>query len=315
MPRDIALIVNPRSHSIRRDGSRLEQAGIAGARVIHLRRFDDLPETMHGLARNGIRRICIEGGDGTVVAVLSACLAPGTGFDTDPPEFAVVAGGSTNLAHEIIGLRARTPQAIHDCLTRYTTARVQQTALHVTSEALPYPQIGFLLSTGALPRVMLYVQHEMHGEGNRGNLPILSAILRFLVAPLRYRGKHGNPILRQTPLYLNSPDVTLDGPHLLSLMTTLPYLSSRINPFWGDPPGAIALTHVNWPVIAPRRSLVRILSRWRLRDLADRGITSYCTDELSLHHAGTLMLDGEAMKIATDTRIRVTTTGPLVFLR
>ncbi len=92
----IGLIVNHGSFAVRKRGSMLEDVALElpAASFLRLDDFSDLHGHVHNMARTGVEKVFIEGGDGTLLAAPSAFLAPGTGFEK-APEFTILPGGST----------------------------------------------------------------------------------------------------------------------------------------------------------------------------------------------------------------------------
>lgn len=304
------LIVNPRSHRVARHGPVLQDtvAEMPGGRVFVLHDFATLEREVAAMARAGVRRIFIEGGDGTLMAVLSACVAPGAGFDR-MPAIGVLPGGSTNLGYKILGYGGK---------GRALAARVRagegreeaHRALRVERDGRA-PLLGFLLSTGALARAMLYVQREFHGPGRRGSLAVAAAILRFVAAPGHYLDRDGLPVLRASDLRADlGGGSRVAGAHAFSLMTPLPRLSLGLKPFWGTGPGGIAVTHAAWPQPHFRRTLLRALAA-----RGGPGLSSWRTDAVEICHDGPVMLDGEVLDLGPGARARITLTEPLRFLR
>lgn len=323
MSRHIGLIVNPRSHAVATRGSMLEAVALDLPEAFFLRLddFGDLAPCIGHMARAGVTAIFVEGGDGTLLAVLSACLDPAAGFDR-LPDFAVLPGGSTNLAAEIFGFRGRTPEEITRRIEALANevdppAREEHRALRVESAALPRPAIGFVLSTGSLARAMLYVQREFHGEGRRGRRAVAQAVARFAIAPGRYRDTDGAPVLRASPFEaeLDGATTRIGGAHGFSLMTTLPRLSLGLRPFWGTGPGPVALTHAAWPIQGFRRAIARVLLGLTGPGLARHGLSSHRAASIALQAQGPVVIDGELLPAAPDHRLHVSATQPLGFLR
>lgn len=319
--RRIGLIVNPRSHAVPRRGAMLEAAALdmPDACFLRLDDFSRLDEFACYMARNGVDKVFVEGGDGTLLAVLSACLAPEAGFEV-LPDFAILPGGSTNLAARSFGFRGRTPGQI----TRRILAladevaepvRERHRALRVESTALPRPAIGFVLATGALARAMLYTLRTFFGDNGRGSRAVALAILRFLVAPTRYCDTDGQPVLRPSDLSVQGPGLALEGTHTLCLLSSLPRLSLGLAPFWGVGDGPVRMTHAAWPVHGLRRAIIRILFRLTGPGLAAYGLSSYRAERLELCHEDPVLIDGEMIPRADDGRLRVSATEPLAFLR
>lgn len=312
----LGLIVNPRSHRVARQGAVLAalRDAAAGARCLELIDFAALDDEVAAMAAAGVTRIVVEGGDGTLLAVLSAALAPGAGF-ARPPEFGVLAGGSTNLAARVLGLRAKTPAALARRLAEPAgAAMVAQRALAVSAPGLARPAVGFLLSTGSLARAMAYTQRAFHGAGRRGSMAVAGAILRFLAAPEGYRDDDGAPVLRPSRLRAEGGGQHLDGDHAFSLMTPLARLSLGLAPFWGEAEGPIAMTHAGWPIRGFRRAVLGALTGGSGASLAARGLTSFRGARFEIDHDGPVMIDGELMPAGAG-RLNVTTTPPMTFLR
>lgn len=322
MTRQIGLIVNPRSHAVATRGSMLEAAALdlPDACFLRLDDFADLGPCARHMAAQGVSMIFVEGGDGTLLAVLSACLDPAAGFTT-LPDFAILPGGSTNLAADIFGFHGKTPEEI----TRRIEALANEAdpperevyrALRVQGAALPHPAIGFVLSTGSLARAMLYTQREFHGEGRRGARAVAGAVMRFLLAPGGYRDADGAPVQRGSNMEaVLDGEQRIEGLHTFTLMTTLPRLSLGLRPFWGTGAGAIAMTHAAWPLRGLRRSMVKVVLGLVGPKLARQGLQSFRADVIELHHDSPTVIDGEMLPSAPDHRLHVSVTEPLGFLR
>lgn len=322
MTRQIGLVVNPRSHAVATRGSMLEAAALdlPDACFLRIDDFADLAPCVRHMAARGVSMVFVEGGDGTLLAVLSACLDPAAGFTT-LPDFAILPGGSTNLAADMFAFRGKTPEEITrriEALANEADApeREKYRALRVQGAALPHPAIGFVLSTGSLARAMLYTQREFHGEGRRGARAVAGAVWRFLLAPGRYRDIDGAPVLRGSDLEaLADGKMQIEGLHAFSLMTTLPRLSLGLRPFWGTGAGAIAMTHAIWPIRGLRRAMAKVVLGRGEPGLARHGLRSFRADAIELHHDGPTVIDGEVLPPAPDRRLHVSVTEPLGFLR
>lgn len=320
MSAHIGLIVNPASHAVARRGSMLEAAALdlPGACFLRLDDFRRLAPCIRQMADAGVRQIFVEGGDGTLLAVLSACLAPDVGF-ADLPDFAILPGGSTNLAARSFGFRGKTAGEITGRITALAeggpATREEHRALNVESRALDHPMVGFVLSTGSLARAMLYTQRQFHGEGQRGSRAVAGAIARFLLAPGSYRDVDGAPVLRASNLTVTTPQTTIAGAHAFGLISPLPRLSLGLAPFWGEGAGALAMTHAAWPVRGLRRALIKVMLRLTGAGMARHGFTSLRSDTIDLLHHDPVMIDGEILPMAADRRLHISTTAPLGFLR
>lgn len=314
----VGLITNARSHTVARRGSRLMAvaAMMSAEPCPEATDFATLERDIAAMAAAGVTRIIVEGGDGTLLAVLSAALSPAAGF-ARPPEFGVLAGGSTNLAAHLLGMRAKTPAALIRRISGPAGDDVaHQRALCVSVPGLARTEVGFLMSTGSLARAMDYNQRVFHKAGRRGSLAVAGAIARFVLAPGRYRDTDGAPVLRRSWLRAQGQDMQLDGLHAFCLVSTLPRLNLGLVPFWGTGAGAIAMTHAGWPLPGFRRALLKVLIRRGGAGLAAHGLTSWRGMRFDIDHDGPVMIDGELLPVAAGAgRLSVSATAPLTFLR
>ena len=321
MSAPVGLVVNPRSHTVLRKGSVLEAAArnMPDAALVRFDNVGQLESQMTDLARQGVRQVYVEGGDGTLQAVLTASLAPRTGFDV-LPDFAILPGGSTNLAYKVFGLKLKTPEAALDYIQQRVRhgqrlATVRHQALVIDSASLANPAIGFLLSTGSLARAMVYTQQELHGEGHRGSLAIAGALARLMVWPSRHLGQDGRPLLCPSPLTATASHFRVEGDHALSLMTTLPTLSLRLRPYWGERTAPIAFTHASWPIRGLHAALLKVMTGQAGRHMIRHGLVSHRVDGVRLEYKGPVMLDGEILPVPEDGLFTVSVTPPIRFMR
>ncbi|PWE34025.1 hypothetical protein DDZ14_02360 [Maritimibacter sp. 55A14] len=317
----LGLVLNPRGHMVARKGSVLETAAQAlpGVPFLRIEDFSELSTGLAQMARAGVDRLAVEGGDGTVLAVLSHCMDPATGF-ARMPALSILPGGSTNLAWEACGMMRRDRAGTIERLRELDTAadpgpNVRQRALHVACAHLPRAEVGFLLSTGTLARAMRYTQRNFHGEGRRGAVDVARAVAHFVLTPHRYRDGDGLPLLRASDLDAVLDGRALTGSHALSLMSTLPRLSLGLRPFWGAGDAPIALTHAAWPIRGFRRAVLKILLHRTGPALSRHGLTSYRAGRVTLHHDGPIMIDGEWLSLPAGAELTVTATEPLEFLQ
>lgn len=315
------FIVNPLSHTVQRKGSVLERAArdLKHVELIRISTFANLPDQIRQLTDAGVSAIFVEGGDGTLQAVMTALIGA-CGDAALVPDIAILPGGSTNLAYKIAGLRRHTPGQVADYLSAYRAGsdvfRTPLTALQVNHAGLSSPLAGMLLSTGSLARAMLYTQTQLHGDGQRGSLAVADAALRFVLAPGAYMYASGAPLLRPSELAAESTTFQLRGPHALSLMTALPSLSLGLKPFWGtEEGGAIAYTHAAWPITGFRRAFLKILAGATGPGMAQHGLESHRADEITLTCEDPVVLDGEVLQLPPGGRITVRPTRPFRFLR
>jgi len=313
-----ALICNPGSGSVEKRGSVLECAALARPDIpfVTVDDFDNLPALVGALGRDGVNTFVIEGGDGTLKAVLTA--AECTPEFASPPAIAMLPGGSTNLACKVMGLRRPDAAGVAALMERldagHTGECVSQPALTIETDG-GGREAGFLLSTGSAARAMLYAKREVLGRGARGSLAVVMTALRLLAAPQKTFDQDGAPVLGASRLVLDAGGAHYDGEHAFALMTTLPHLNLGLKPFWGAGEGAVAVTHARWPVDGLRRAALRIAFGQAGPMCEKHGLTSLRAHALTFRHCDRVVLDGEALPCPPDGEFRVGATAPVRFLR
>ena len=319
----VALIANARSHLVAVKGSRLEEVA-RQHRGVPLVWFDTMPAfnaALQDLLKSGHDSFIVEGGDGTVLATLTGC------YNSDPQafadlRFAILPGGSTNLAHEKLGLKQPAVARIRALVDALETDGAPappvtgQPALIVEQDGVSTAQLGFLLSTGSLARGMDHVQHHMFGEGSRGALAIARALLTLAARPRRYTAADGKPLLRPSHFEPRTSGLPVEaGPHAFSLASTFSSLSLGISPFWGEGDGPIHFTWAPWPPEKLRRAILYAAAGRNRQSLEKAGYRSIDTSTLSMTVDGPVMLDGELLRLDPASPLRVRSSEPIRFLR
>jgi len=296
------FIVNPLSERVKRKGSTLEKlATDVGIALFKLDPFDALPETVTQAAKDGVTHVLIEGGDGTVQGVISEFLKQTNIFKTFPA-FSIVPGGMTNQVAKNIGLKANSISAVKRALSGALNP-IQMPLLEVKdSEGATYS--GFLFSTGAIPQITRYTTSQIHRKGIGGSMAVLGGILKGM------RGDD-DALMKTTPVKI---DGLFEGSHLGTVVTTLPSLIMKLDPFWGDGDEPLRTTWVEEGYTGLARN---ILSLWRGNTSKDRskdGFHSKNVDSLSYEYHGDIVLDGEFLSIPSG-KFTVHATRPVTFLR
>lgn len=310
-----AFFVNPLSHTVAKRGSVLDRSGTdKNILRIQIDNFKTLAEDMKNIAHSGIKTIFVEGGDGTIQAVLTEVLNQEKLFER-LPNIVLLPGGMTNLIVEIIGLKKPTPQKVDQLIDQPETGNIAQLPLlRIDPQESAQTHYGFLFSSGALPAATQFCLDKIHTQGIGGAKAVRTTLLRVLMG----RGEEREKILSPTELKLDFNDMSLNGDHLTSIATTLPKLMIGINPFWGTEDGQVRLTHAGPPIKHKVRNVARMFKKnqsekARASMRAD-GFQSWNLNEATLTHDGPLVLDGEVLP---DTKgpINLSASIPLSFLR
>ncbi len=295
------FIVNMLSERVARKGSVLEPlAAETRTDCFRLDPFDALPSAVTQAAKDGVDHVVIEGGDGTVQGVISAFLYQADKFDPFPA-FSIVPGGMTNQVAKNIGLKSAGARTVRSALQGPMQAVDMPLLEVVDSEGPSYA--GFLFSTGAIPQITRYTTGELHRKGIGGSAAVLGGILKGV------RGDD-DTLMQITPVNMEG---LYDGPHLGTVVTTLPSLIMGLDPFWGDGAGPLRVTWVDGEYKGLARNIMQVWVGLKAKDRSPDGLYSKRVDELAYAYNGDIVLDGEFLSIPSG-KFTVRPTRPVTFL-
>lgn len=315
------FIINPKSHKVNMQGSVLTRIAVdyGDIPIVNFDGHTPLDETLTPLLQDGRDTIYVEGGDGTVLAALSTCFAE-RASGRPLPSLAILPGGSTNLTHEILGLKQFDVEALKRRLAQRGRNAAQpdiatHKALLVETSETKTPYVGFLLSTGSLARLMLYTQNNLHGK-TRGSVSIARAILQLALFPRTTKDADGLPLIRASEFTrINADGDESSSETAFSLFSTFEALSLRIRPFWGRDDAPMGFTRAAWPIRRLRLGIARALVGNTPSALQRHGLTSEGASEMVFRTDGPIMIDGEELPMPKDKTIKVTVSPDLEFIR
>ncbi|CAA0126196.1 lipid kinase YegS [Halioglobus japonicus] len=313
----VGLISNPGSGHNRDQFERI-QARIAGQPGIHHRITHseaDIAPALAELAALDIGVLAINGGDGTVSAVLGELLESKV-FDR-PPLIALLPGGTANMNAGDIGVRGSLRKAVNRfcqwCESeRDTTGKLARRALmRVVTDSTEQARYCMFLGGGAVIHGTEYAHREIHSRGLRDDFSLALGTVRTVWG-----------VLRNDPAFNRHVDITLtldDGEPaqydtLILAVSTLQRLSFGMRPFWSQQPGAIRLTLMEQGCTRFARTFFSIVRGHPNRNaIPQSGYRSYNADRLRLAMSGKINLDGELVEVGESAQISAS--EPLEFLR
>lgn len=313
----VGLISNPGSGHNRDQFERI-RARIDGQPGIHHRithSAADIAPALAELAALDIGVLAINGGDGTVSAVLGELLESKL-FDR-PPLIALLPGGTANMNAGDVGVRGSLRKAVNRfcqwCNSgRDTSGKLQQRALmRVVTDDNEQPRYCMFLGGGAVIHGTEYAHREIHSRGLRDDFSLILGTVRTVWG-----------VLRDDPAFNRHVDITLtlddETPTqydtLILAVSTLQRLSFGMRPFWGRQPGAIRLTLMEQGCTRFARTFFSIIRGHPNRNaVPESGYRSHNADQLHLAMTGKINLDGELVEVGESAQISASV--PLEFLR
>ena len=270
----------------------------------------ELPDCLTAMAAAGVTHLVVSGGDGTVLAAVSALLN-NSPFKT-PPCLSLLSAGMTNvIAHEV-GQPGLPATGLKRLVARVEAGEsgdmLERPVLSVDFGDGRVVERGFLIGGVGFYQGTQLVRRDIHNLGVKqifaAKLGIAWSILKILTfGPGSWSGFHGENI-----------GITIDGRTerrdcFMFLGSTLNSVLPGVAPFWGDGPGRLQLTTIDAP---PRRFAGAALAVLRGKPkpwMAEAGYLSRRMEKLELDIKTPVMIDGEQFEPPASGHI-VVTAGP-----
>ena len=313
----IGLISNPSSGHNREQfetiRSRIEQC--SGIHHCVTGSAAEIKPALQELAELNVEVLAINGGDGTVAAILGEIL------ESRPfvtlPLIALLPGGTANNTAGDIGLRGSLNKAIANFCQWSEGSReahhkiVQRAALRVVIDKAQPARYGMFLGGGAVIKGTEYAHREIHSRGLRDDFSLALGTLRTVWGVVRDDPAFNRHVGIKLSLEDSNPT---QYSALILAVSTLQRLAFGMRPFWGSEPGDIRLTLMEQGCTRFARTFFSIVRGRRSRNaVAASGYHSHNAHKLTLEMAGKINLDGEVLEVAQG--VAMSASEPLEFLR
>lgn len=297
----VAVISNPTSGHNRDHFARLAPLldgapGICAHRITQHR--DDIPKALQEMAGLELHTLAINGGDGTVAAVLGELLEGG--HFRQLPRIAILPAGTANMSAGDVGLGGSLPRAVQrlcawaDLPAAARTQRIEQRhMLRLRRGGDSHTHYGMFMGAGAVIHGTEYAHREIHARGLRDDFSLALGTVRTVWGVLR----NDPAFSRAAPLQWQ-----LDGGEqhqqqaLILALSTLRRLAFGMRPFWSKAPGPLRMTLIEQGCRHFLPNFAAIISGRPLRSARpENGYHSHNGDTLLLNLEGPVNLDGEIL--------------------
>jgi diacylglycerol kinase (ATP) len=319
-PIRLGVIHNPKSGGNRRRGRLHEvREQIAGARLAHREgdSLESLVEGTWGLLRDGVEVIAVNGGDGTVQAVLTGLLR--ADVEGPLPLIAVLPGGTTNTTARNVGYGVATTAALGELAYRALGGRLEGTAqksavVRVDRGNDPDPLFAMFFGAGGVYHGIRLAKEQVESRGMRGQLGAGLALAVFLTKIATGEGGTLFPPLCARMSVDGGP--TREERLLGLLVSTMERQFLGLKPYWGTEPKPLMVTSLGYSPRHVLRSAVSVM-RGRPNRYAtpENGYASCNADRLELELDSGFTLDGELFAAGPGGRISVGGDRSVFFLR
>jgi diacylglycerol kinase (ATP) len=283
---------------------------------VEIEDFGELPMALGKLARVGVNAIAVNGGDGTVIGILTELRR--RSYFARNPELVLLTAGNTNMIAGDVGLTGRPHRALARFLKTAssggTLERLKRRLIRVEQDGQE-PHYCLFIGAVAIVRAVRFAHCILHPMGIRhGFGDAVTMGLGALGVALRRGWSEG--LLSGAPIEIGFDGEPSRHEFCAALMaTTLEQLLFGSRPFWGTEPGAIHATLVRAPVERPLRSLLPVLRGRPTAHMKQGGYLSRNTDRIRLVLEGRFMIDGEIHHARRDRPIILSDGGTAAFLR
>jgi hypothetical protein len=276
---------------------------------------EEVPAVLQEFAAQGISVLAINGGDGTVSAILGEMLE-GQYFQ-EAPLLVLLPGGTANMTAGDIGIRGKLSRAVErfcrwcegDRDTRDRLAERRLLRVRVAADAAPH--YGMFLGAGAVIHGTEYAHEEIHSRGLRDDFSLALGVIRTVWGVLR-----DDPAFnKHVTIELSADDIeTRQHDTLILAISTLRRLSFGMQPFWGEGPGQIRITVMRQHCTKFLRTFVSIIrGKPNANAIPASGYFSHNTDSAEISLQGKINLDGEIIEV--DGRVHIDASPSLEFLK
>ena len=267
--------------------------------------------------------LAVNGGDGTVAAVLTTLLLEGP-FPR-LPLLVLLRGGITNMTAGDVGAREALLPSLRRLLDpsgELEGTVVERPVLRVDVSPERPAHFGMFFGTGAIVRGIEFCHRRVHSRGLRDSLAPALCTLRVLWAMARGDERYVAPrpmtvAGRVAGEQAGGGEEGQEQDYLLVLASSLERLFAGLRPYWGDAEGAFYHSRLR---ARPGHALGTLAPLFwgRAGRFArpEHGYYSGKLDSLSLQMDGPVTVDGEVYQASRQAGpVRVSVGGRLAFLR
>jgi diacylglycerol kinase family enzyme len=265
--------------------------------------------------RRNVDLLVVNGGDGTVQAVLTTLFArPGA---PPPPLLALLRAGTASMLARDVGVHAEPVAGLEKiCAWSRESGRSwshvhERPVLRVSREDGTEPLCGMFFGAGAIPLGIDICHGSMNPKKRRGELMPGLILARLALAVLT-----GNTrLVPPTDMEIRLDETqTQRNDYLFAMISTLERLFLGLHPFWGEEAAPLHFTALKTKPPRLLRNLPSLLlGRRTTTTTPENGYYSHNNSRIVLDFRGRFTLDGEIFE--TLTPLTIEAAGPARFLK
>lgn len=307
----VGVLSNPRSGGNKKRGRAVSRLLADCPDVMHREAAEPggIADVLTEFSAGGVELLVINGGDGTVQAVLT--ILGNHRIFAQPPLLALLCAGTTSMLPRDVGV-AGPPVAALQRLLRW--AQSTNGELKIETRSIMRIQrdsdalFGMFFGAGAICTGIRAFHSTHNPMGWRGQLMPMLTMARLLLAVF----------FHSVPPFINAACINGGNQEqradLFVLTSTLDRLFLGMRPYWGDESGPLRYTAVNCRPRFLLPVLLSLLGLGRSRHATPaNGYFSHNADQVQLRMTGDFTLDGELYE-AGEQPVTITSAGPALFV-
>ena len=317
----IGILSNPLSGGNRKGFKQIRQAVAAAGRPVLQREVQtpsDVDSTLADFARQEINVLVVNGGDGTVQAVLTSIFHQKP-FEKVPLLAVLRSAGTTSMIAGDIGLKGIRHRALQRLFNWSRTqngkaAILQRPVLRVQVPGKTKPVYTMFLGAAGIYQATHFYHRKIHTIGLRGEVGPGVTLARFAMAIILRDRKILSPVPITTRVDHNPPEAR---DFLLVFVTTLERLFLGLRPFWGTESKPLHYTAIGSNPYRFVRLLPFLLKGRQLPNIMPaNGYISHNANRIQLSLDSGFTLDGQLYEpVCQQEPVVVTGGGPASFLQ
>jgi diacylglycerol kinase family enzyme len=254
----------------------------------------DVATALDYFARREVNTVVINGGDGTVQAVLTNIYHQKV-FET-LPFLAVLRAGTTSMTAGDVGLKGSPVQALRrlmawSCEGKGEVTLLRRPVLRVQVASYQEPLYGMFFGTACIYQGIQFFHQRLNRHGFRGELAPGLTIAMFILAVALRRSNYLTPVPISVRLNQKPPE---QRDWFLLMISTLERLFLGLRPYWGEENGPLHFTAVNARPQHLLRALAALMrGRTNLYGTPENGYFSHNAQQIQLTLNSGFALDGE----------------------
>lgn len=313
----VGLIINAKSNRTASIADELLQvaASFNNVKVEMLDGIHGLGKTMNALNAQKVDTVILAGGDGTMQAAFTDAINNHR-FDHEPRYVALPCGMTNVIAYDC-GLRGDPVSSLESFLKRQAQGEIKtlrRPLLSVGPQGED-PVYGFFLGAGGFHSAVKYSREKVQSKGAKRSVALIASIIGYVTKLVR--DPHGAIDPVDLDIIAGGDGLSAqDGfeERTVFLSTTLTKLGAGVYPFWGEGPGGMVSTMIDFParkLLSAVPSILRGKSRpW----FEESGYRSWRADEMTVRFDGPYVFDGEMFEADKDRPLHINARHSVNFL-